>query len=75
MSTLSEHPSILLPQDAVPLETLFATPCEVAASWPKDEPIIALIGNGEMVNFQHGLDGASSLQQMASVSPYKETMH
>ena len=46
MSTLAKHPSKMLPPDAIPLETLFATPCEVAASWPKDEPIIALIGNG-----------------------------
>lgn len=46
MSTLSEHPAKMLPRDAVPLETLRATPCEVAASWPKDEPLLALIGNG-----------------------------
>jgi para-aminobenzoate synthetase component 1 len=36
----------MLPSDAKPIESLTATPAQVASSWPKDEPIIALIGNG-----------------------------
>ncbi len=36
----------MLPLDAKPLYSLKATPAEVATSWSKDEPIIALIGNG-----------------------------
>jgi para-aminobenzoate synthetase component 1 len=36
----------MLPSDAKPLPHLKATPSEVAASWPTDESIVALIGNG-----------------------------
>jgi para-aminobenzoate synthetase component I len=36
----------MLTSDAKPLDFLKATPAQVASSWAKDEPIIALIGGG-----------------------------
>ncbi len=37
----------MLPLDAKPLDHLVATPSQVAAAWPKTQPIVALIGNGD----------------------------
>ena len=36
----------MLPSDAKPIPQLTATPTQVAAGWPPDQPIVALIGNG-----------------------------
>ena len=46
MTKMAEHPISILPHDAVLLEYLDASPAQVAASWPVDQPLLALIGNG-----------------------------
>ncbi|MDP7009243.1 MAG: anthranilate synthase component I family protein [Phycisphaerales bacterium] len=45
MSQTSTQLSVL-PNDAVALSEFHRTPIEVANSWPKDEPIVALIASG-----------------------------